>query len=132
MATDKRTYPNSYFSWYNDDDRLAILCEKSESTSGERTSERYDSYKGSSVSNGIRITYHSKYETATAVTEDLKSDLGVDSGLHKYVLDYIKCRMYENMGNIQQAQYHMQMYQRGIKRWPHRKSGVRFLSVPKL
>ena len=132
MATDKRTYPNSYFSWYNDDDRLAILCEQSESTSGEKTSERYDSYKGSSVSNGIRITYHSKYETATAVTEDLKSDLGVDSGLHKYVLDYIKCRMYENMGNIQQAQYHMQMYQRGIKRWPHRKSGVRFLSVPKL
>tara|TARA_R100000808_G_scaffold16106_1_gene36580 strand:- start:52 stop:450 length:399 start_codon:yes stop_codon:yes gene_type:complete len=132
MATDKRTYPNSYFSWYNDDDRLAILCEQSESTSGERTSERYDSYQGSSVTNGIRITYHSKYETATAVTEDLKSDLGVDSGLHKYVLDYIKCRMYENMGNIQQAQYHMQMYQRGIKRWPHRKSGVRFLSVPKL
>ena len=132
MATDKRTYPNSYFSWYNDDDRLAILCEQSESTSGEKTSERYDSYKGNTVSNGIRITYHSKYETASAVTEDLKSDLGVDSGLHKYVLDYIKCRMYENMGNIQQAQYHMQMYQRGIKRWPHRKSGVRFLSVPKL
>ena len=132
MATDKRTYPNSYFSWYNDDDRLAILCEQSESTSGEKTSERYDSYKGNTVSNGIRITYHSKYETASAVTEDLKSDLGVDSGLHKYVLDYIKCRMHENMGNIQQAQYHMQMYQRGIKRWPHRKSGVRFLSVPKL
>tara|TARA_R100001082_G_C4359062_1_gene158381 strand:- start:783 stop:1181 length:399 start_codon:yes stop_codon:yes gene_type:complete len=132
MATDKRTYPNSYFSWYNDDDRLAILCEQTSSSSGEKTRERYDSYQGSSVSNGIRITYHSKYETASAVTEDLKSDLGVDSGLHKYVLDYIKCRMYENIGNLQNAQYHMQMYQRGIKRWPHRKSGVRFLSVPKL
>jgi len=132
MATDKRTYPNSYFSWYNDDDRLAILCEQTSSSSGEKTRERYDSYQGSSVSNGIRITYHSKYETASAVTEDLKSDLGVDSGLHKYVLDYIKCRMYENIGNLQNAQYHMQMYQRGIKRWPHRKSGVRFLSVPKI
>mgnify|MGYP003136436099 FL=1 len=132
MATDKRTYPNSYFSWYNDDDRLAILCEQTSSSSGEKTRERYDSYQGSSVSNGIRITYHSKYETASAVTEDLKSDLGVDSGLHKYVLDYIKCRMYENIGNLENAQYHMQMYQRGIKRWPHRKSGVRFLSVPKI
>ena len=132
MATDKRTYPNSYFSWYNDDDRLAILCEQTSSSSGEKTRERYDSYQGSSVSNGIRITYHSKYETASAVTEDLKSDLGVDSGLHKYVLDYIKCRMYENIGNLENAQFHMQMYQRGIKRWPHRKSGVRFLSVPKL
>jgi len=35
-------------------------------------------------------------------------------------------------GNLQQAMYHMDMYKKGIKRWPHRKSGVRFLSVPKL
>jgi hypothetical protein len=132
MATNKRTYPNTYFSWYNDDDRLAILTQDTTTASGERTSEKYDTYQGSSVTNGIRLTYHSKYETATAVTENLKSDLGVDSGLHKYVLDYIKCRMYENTGNLQQAQYHMQMYTKGIKRWPHRKSGVRFLAVPRL
>ena len=48
------------------------------------------------------------------------------------MLDYIKCRLYENTGNLQQAAYHMDMYKKGIKRWPHRKSGVRFLSVPKL
>tara|TARA_R100000781_G_scaffold61311_1_gene39156 strand:- start:19 stop:417 length:399 start_codon:yes stop_codon:yes gene_type:complete len=132
MATNKRTYPNTYFSWYNDDDRLAILSEDATTTSGERTKEKYDTYQGSTVSNGIRLTYHSKYETATSQTEDLKSDLGVDTGLHKYVLDYIKCRMYESAGNLQQAQYHMQMYTKGIKRWPHRKSGVRFLSVPRL
>ena len=127
-----RTYPNNYFAWYNDDDRLAILCQNTTSTSGERTSEKYDTYQDSSVTNGIRLTYHSKYETASAVTEDLKSDLGIDSGLHKYVLDYIKCRIYENMGRMQEAQYHMNMYRAGIKRWPHRKSGVRFLSVPRV
>ena len=132
MATNKRTYPNSYFAWYNDDDRLAVLCQDTTATSGESTQEKYDTFQGDTVSNGIRLTYHSKYETASAVTEDLKSDLGVDSGLHKYVLDYIKCRMYEDVGNLQQAQYHMEIYRRGIKRWPHRKSGVRFLSVPKL
>ena len=27
MATNKRTYPNDYFAWYNDDQRLAIVCE---------------------------------------------------------------------------------------------------------
>ena len=27
MATNKRTYPNNYFAWYNDDNRLAIVCE---------------------------------------------------------------------------------------------------------
>tara|TARA_Y100000593_G_C4314660_1_gene340211 strand:- start:2294 stop:2692 length:399 start_codon:yes stop_codon:yes gene_type:complete len=132
MAINKRTYPNSYFAWYNDDDRLAIVSHDTTNTSGERTNEKYDTYQGSTVTNGIRLTYHSKYETASAATEDLKSDLGLDSGLHKYILDYVKCRMFENIGNLQQAQYHMEMYRRGIKRWPHRKSGVRFLSVPKL
>ena len=132
MAVNKRTYPNTYFVWYNDDDRLAILAQDTTNTSGERTTEKYDTFQDSTVTNGVRLTYHSKYETASDVTEDLKTDLGVDSGLHKYVLDYIKCRMFENIGNIQQAQYHMEMYRRGIKRWPHRKSGVRFLSVPRL
>ena len=132
MATNKRTYPNNYFSWYNDDNRVAILTQDTTATSGERTKEKYDTFQGDTVTNGIRLTYHSKYETATAVTEDLKSDLGVDTGLHKYVLDYVKCRMYENAGNMQQAQYHMEMYRKGIKRWPHKKSGVRFLSVPRL
>jgi hypothetical protein len=27
MATNKRTYPNTYFTWYNDDNRLAILLQ---------------------------------------------------------------------------------------------------------
>ena len=89
-------------------------------------------HKRNSITNGIRLTYHAKYETATAVTEDLKSDLGLDSGLHKYIIDYVKCRMHENTGNVQQAQYHMDMYKKGIKQWPHRKSGVRFLAVPRL
>ena len=132
MATNKRTYPNDYFAWYNDDDRLAVLSQDTTATSGERTQEKYDTYQGSTISNGIRLTYHSKYETATAATEDLKSDLGVDTGLHKYILDYVKCRIYENIGNLHQAQYHMNIYTKGIKRWPHKKSGVRFLSVPRL
>ena len=42
----KRTYPNSNFAWYNDDDRLAILCEDNESVSGERTTEKYDTFQG--------------------------------------------------------------------------------------
>ena len=34
-----RNYPNNYFSWYNDDDRLAILVLDTTSTSGEKTKE---------------------------------------------------------------------------------------------
>ena len=42
MATNKRTYPNEYFAWYNDDQRLAILCQDTTSVSGESTREKYD------------------------------------------------------------------------------------------
>ena len=46
MATNKRTYPNNYFAWYNDDNRLAILSEDTTVSSGERTKEKYDTYQG--------------------------------------------------------------------------------------
>ena len=107
MATDKRTYPNNYFAWYNDDQRLAILCEDTTSTSGERTKEKYDTYQGSDVSAGIRITYTAKYGTIDAQTEDLKTEAGLDSGLHP-------------------------MYDKMVKQYPLRKSGVRALSVPRM
>ena len=105
MATDKRTYPNDYFTWYNDDDRIAVLVLDTTSTSGERTKEKYDSYQGSDVTNGIRIVFHSKYEEVTAVTNDLKSHAGLDSALHNAVLCYIKSRLFEDIGDLEKAQY---------------------------
>ena len=42
----KRTYPNSYFAWYNDDKRLAIVCQDTTAVSGERTIEEYDTFQG--------------------------------------------------------------------------------------
>ena len=210
MATNKRTYPNSNFAWYNDDDRLAILCEDNTSTSGERTTERYDTFQGTGnlsgtitdadcsgttitftsaahglatgdrvsvsgttnfnddnlasqsvtvtgtdtftmtrstsdsntnetgsfvslfIDNGLRITYHSKYGTIDAQTEDLKTEAGLDSGLHPMVVCYIKARMMEDSGDMQRAQYFRQMYEKGIHQYPLGKSGVRTLSVPRI
>ena len=132
MATNKRTYPNSYFSWYNDDNRVAILAQDTTATSGERTTERYDTYQGDDVSSGLRITFHSKYETVSAVTENLKTNIGLDSGLHPSVVCYIKSRMFEDVGDIQKAQYFKQMYDKMVKQYPLRKTGVRHLSVPRL
>jgi hypothetical protein len=132
MATNKRTYPNSYFTWYNDDNRLAILCEDTTSSSGERTSEKYDTYQGDDVTSGIRITYRSKYDTIDAQDEDLKTIGKLDSGLHPAVVCYVKSRMYEDMGDLQQAQYFRTMYDKMVKQYPLRKSGVRALSVPRL
>ena len=280
MATNKRTYPNDNFAWYNDDDRLAILCEDNESVSGERTTERYDTFQGTGdlsgtitnmtidgttvtvtcseahgltastdritisgtrhynasytiastpstttftitssaiasnadsvnaiavsasgvatattaanhgylvgdkgyinadnntydeegtitttngstqfqystskgeeasvgaatvgdtgsfvslfIDNGLRITYHSKYDTVSAQTHDLKTNAGLDSGLHPMVVCFIKARMFEDAGDIERANYFRQMYEKGVHQYPLRKSGVRALSVPKL
>jgi len=132
MATNKRTYPNNYFVWHNDDERLAILCEDTTATSGERTQEKYDTYQGADVSAGIRITYKSKYGTIDAQTEDLKTEAGLDSGLHPALVCYIKGRMFEDAGDVQRAQYFRAMYDKMTRQYPLRKSGVRALSVPRL
>ena len=132
MATNKRTYPNNYFTWYNDDNRLAILCEDTTVSSGERTKEKYDTYQDADVSAGIRITYKSKYGTIDAQTEDLKTEAGLDSGLHPAVVCYMKSRMFEDTGDVQRAQYFRNMYDKMVKQYPLRKSGVRVLSVPKM
>lgn len=132
MAVNKRTYPNSYFAWYNDDQRLAIVCEDTTVSSGEKTKEKYDTYQGSDVSAGIRITYKSKYGTIDAQSEDLKTEAGLDSGLHSAVLCYVKGRMFEDAGDLQKAQYFRGMYDKMMRQYPLRKSGVRTLSVTKM
>ena len=132
MATSKRTYPNDYFAWYNDDERLAVLCQDTSATSAERTQEKYDTYQGADVTAGIRITYKSKYGTIDAQSEDLKTTAGLDSGLHPAVLCYIKGRMFEDAGDLQRAQYFRAMFDKMVKQYPLRKSGVRSLAVPRL
>jgi hypothetical protein len=206
MATNKRTFPNTYFTWYNDDNRIAILAEDTSST-GERTTEKYDTYQGTGnlsgnitatntsgtveitsashglttgdrvtisgtttydgnktityvdvntfsitdttsgsnegassgvtwtslfIDNGLRITYHSKYEEADATTDNLQSDLGLDSALHNAVVCYVKARLYEDDEDIEYANYYRQMYEQKIKKFRGRRSAVRHLAVTRL
>ena len=206
----ERNYPNDYFAWFNDDQRIAILSLDTTSTgSGERTTEKYDTFQGagnlsgtitdadcsgttitftseshglavndrvsisgttnfnddnlasqsvvtvadtntftmtrsSSDSNtnetgtfaslfidgGLRMTYKSKYETVTASTEDLDTDIGLDTSLHPQLVCYMKSRLYEDQGNMEQANYFRQMYEQQMMKQRSRKSGVRSLSVP--
>ena len=130
-----RTYPNDYFAWYNDDKRVAILCtDTTATTTNERVSEKYDTYQDADVTSGLRITYHSKYVTISTsnLTSELSSTHGVDTGIQTCLLYYVKARLFEDQGNLQQAQYFRQMYEKEVKRYPSRKSGVRTLAVPRL
>ena len=200
-----RTYPNDYFAWYNDDQRIAILAlDTTSTTSAERTTEKYDTFQGSgdlsgtitdldgdgttatatsashglatgdrvtisgttsydddyavtvtsssvftfsnsaSTSNetgsfvslfidgGLRMTYKSKYETVSAVTEDLDDDIGLDTSLQPSLVCYLKSRLYEDQGNFEQSNYFRQMYENQMMKQRSRKSGVRSLAVPNL
>jgi len=204
-----RNYPNTYFAWFNDDQRLAILSlDTTSSTITERTTEKYDTFQGTGnlsgtisafadyngtvagttkatcsadhnlatgdrltissspdsyydgnysitkidgdefyftktysaedsgtftslfVDKGIRITYKSKYETVTTLTENLDTDIGLDTSLHPMLTCYVKSRLYEDAGNYEQATYFRNMYENQMMKQKSRKSGVRSLSVP--
>ena len=204
----ERTYPNDYFAWFNDDQRLAILSlDTTSTTSSERTAEKYDTFQGdgnlsgnitatstsstvvitsathglitgdrvtisgtttydgnrtitkvdansfsitdsNSTSNegassgvtwtslfiddGLRITYKAKYSTVDAVTDNLSSDIGLDTSLHPQLVCYVKSRLYEDQGNFEQSNYFRQMYEQQMMKQRSRKSGVRSLSVPNM
>jgi len=130
-----RDEPNSYFAWYNDDDRLAIVARvlsNDVSDSTETSREKYDTYTDSSVTNGLRIHYHAKYGQVSQITDDLRADSGVDTSLHPAIIDYIKGRLLEDVGDLQRAAYYRAKYEKTVKQYPHRKSGVRSLAVPHL
>ena len=133
MATNKRTYPNIYFAWYIDDERLAIvnLITSTDDSSGTKAGE-YDTYSGSDVTSGIRVTYHGKYPEVEDYDDDLFKDIGLDSGLHPCVVCYVKYRIFEDRGDIQRAAYFRKMFLDMFNKYPLRKSGVRRLSVPRM
>ena len=206
----ERNYPNDYFAWFNDEQRIAILSLATTSTdSSERTTEKYETFQGSGnlsgtisdldgdattatatcsaahglitgdrvtvsgtdsydgdysitvsggsttvftfsdpsdgtsddetgtftslfIDGGLRMTYKSKYETVTASTEDLDTDIGLDTSLHPQLVCYMKSRLYEDQGNMEQANYFRQMYEQQMMKQKSRKSGVRSLSVPQM
>ena len=118
-----RDTPNSYFAWYNDDDRLAVVVKQSSTDSSKGTvSGEYDTYLDSTVTDGIQMTIHSKYETASNLSDDLATVCGLDESMHSYVLDYVKSRILEDMGQVQPSQYFRTKFENGIQKKPTRRS----------
>ena len=64
-----RNYPNDYFAWFNDDQRLAILTLDTTSTdTSERTTERYDTFQGTGNLSGTITDLDGDSSTATATS----------------------------------------------------------------
>jgi hypothetical protein len=129
----KRDTPNSYFAWYNDDDRLAVVVRQESTSSSQGTvSGEYDTFLDSTVTDGIKLTIHSKYEKLSSLADDLQLNGKLDSTMHSFVLDYVKSRILEDMGQVEPSQYFRTKFENGIQKKPTRKSGVRVLLVPEL
>ena len=111
----KRDQPNAYYAWYNDDDRIAIVELKTttNTSKGVRSGE-YDTYLDDTVSDGLRMIIHSKYETVDALGDDLESGSGLDSVMHSTVLDYVKSRILEDEGKFQESQYFKVKYEQTL------------------
>ena len=134
--------PNSKFGWFLDNEthhgsRICILVDRA-STDTTNREGNYDTYNETSVTDGIRIHYHAKYPEVDALTDNL-ANFGtatnssyVDTGLHPSILDYVKARIEEDNGDPQKAMFFMNKYKDKIHKYPHRKSGARRLSVPRI
>jgi hypothetical protein len=96
------------------------------------TSDETGSFISLFIDNGLRITFKSKYETVTTLTQNLDDDIGLDTSLHPQLVCYVKARLYEDQGNFEQANYFRQMYESQMMKQKSRKSGVRGLAVPNL
>ena len=65
----ERNYPNDYFAWFNDDQRIAILSLDTTSTdSSERTSEKYDTFQGTGNLSGTITTFADYSGTVSGTT----------------------------------------------------------------
>ena len=132
-STNRRDYPNDYFSWYNDDKNLAIVWRALTTDSDEGTvAGEYDTYSDDTVGQGVRITFHGHYMPVSGNVSFRMADTGLESGLYPALVCYIKARLYEDLGDFNKAQYFKQMFIRAYNQYPLRKSGIRTLSVPKL
>ena len=131
LATgDRVTITSSPDSYYDGNYTITITSVDSFYFTKTYSGEDSGTFTSLFVNDGLRITYKSKYETVASVTEDLDTDIGLDTSLHPSLVCYAKSRLYEDQGNMEQANYFRQMYEQQMMKQRSRKSGVRSLSVP--
>ena len=64
----KRNYPNDYYAWYNDDDRLAILERVTSTDSSQTHKEAWDSFQSDGDLSGTITDLDGSGSTATATS----------------------------------------------------------------
>lgn len=116
---------NAKFGYYIEGNQLGILHRNADTG-------KMESYSGQDVQEGIRVSYTAKYNAVKYYDDNIADNNKVDSGLHVALLDYVKARLEEDMGNVDKSMYFKSKYRNKIKTYPHSKKGQRGLKVPHL
>ena len=123
----KKSHISNNMAYYFDDNRIAIV---EKNASGDTTGE-WKSIQ-TTVTNGdegtdhrMVIHYHQRYTKITDLENDINTDIGLKYGLHLALLDYVRMRLDEDLGDHQKSSYYLSRFRDRIKKYPYRKAGVR-------
>ena len=92
------------FWWFVDGDRLGIVQEDTDTSKIVSPLE--------SIGAGMRVRYKSNYIPVYKVTDDLGTHSKLKEGVHKAVVDYVRHRLFEEAGDLEQSGYFLQKFEK--------------------
>ena len=92
------------FWWFVDGDRLGIVQEDTDTSKIVSPLE--------SIGAGLRIRYKSNYDPVYRETDDLESHSKLKEGVHKALIDYVRHRLFEEAGDLEQSKYFLQKFEK--------------------
>ena len=92
------------FWWFVDGDRLGIVQEDTDTSKIVSPLE--------SIGAGLRVRYKSNYIPVYRETDDLESHSKLKEGVHRAIIDYVRHRLFEEAGNLEQSKYFLQKFEK--------------------
>ena len=112
-------------AYYFDDDRIAVIQKNGTTGEWDSISEAMANDADTKNDHRLRLHYHARYTDVNNLEQDVNTDIGLKYGLHLALLDYVRARISEDVGDIQQSTYYYMKFKERIKKYPYRKSAVR-------
>jgi len=115
-------------AYYFDDNRIALV---EKNASGDTTGEwksvatTVTNSSNEDIDHRMVVHYHQRYTKITSLENDINTTIGLKYGLHLALLDYVRMRLEEDMGDHNKSNYYFARFRDRIKKYPYRKAGVR-------
>ena len=112
-------------AYYFDDDRIAVIQKNGTTGEWDSISETVTNDADTTKDHRLRLHYHARYVDVNNLEQDINTDIGLKYGLHLALLDYVRARISEDIGDVQTSTYYYMKFKERIKKYPYRKSAVR-------